>query len=285
MKDKKRIFLEYLGLTVSTLILSAGIYFFKFPNGFVLGGVSGISLILETVFPFISASTVMLIINVILLVIGLIILGKGFGLKTVYCSMLLSLSLSAFEYLVPMTSPITDAPFLELMYAVILPAVGSAVVFNLGGTTGGTDIVAMIMKKYTSINIGTSLFFVDAAIVASGFFVFGVKCGMYSLLGLLIKALIVDNVIESINISKYFFIVTTHPDEVCKYINENLHKGATVWNGHGSYTHEDKTVILAVMTRTQALSLRNHIKATDKDAFVVISSTSDIIGKGFRSVS
>ena len=225
----------------------------------------------------------MLIINGVLLIIGFFIFGKNFSVRTVYCSLLLSGALELLEVLVPMSKPVTDEPMLDLMFAVALPALGSALVFNFGGTTGGTDIIAMILKKYTPLNIGMALFFVDAAIVAAGFFVNGVKTGLYSLVGLLIKALVVDVVIENINISKYFFIVTTHPEQVCKYINENLHKGATVWEAKGSYTNENKTVIMAVMTRSQAIAMRNHIKETDKGAFVVISSTSEIIGKGFRN--
>lgn len=283
MKKAKTTVIEYLIMTAATLIMSAGIYFFKFPNGFCMGGVSGISMILGKVAPQFSASTFMLIINVVLLIVGALVFGRGFGLKTVYCSLLLSLSLSGLELLVPMSAPITDEPVLELAFAVLLPAIGSAVIFNLGGTTGGTDIVAMILKKYTKINTGTSLFFADAAIVAAGFLVFGVKVGMFSTLGLMLKAFVVDSVIENINISKYFFIVTTYPEQVCEYINERLRKGATVWTGSGSYTHEEKTIILAVMTRSQAVELRNHIKNIDPHAFVIISSTSEIIGKGFRS--
>ena len=279
----KKTAVEYLIMTAATLVMACGIYFFMFPNNFVMGGVSGISMILGRVQNVISPATAMLIINVALVIIGFFIFGRNFSIKTVYCSLILSLALEGMELLFPMSGPITDDPMLELVFAVGLPAVGSAVVFNLGGTTGGTDIIAMVLKKYTSMNIGVSLFFVDAAIVAAGFFVNGAKAGMYSLVGLLIKALVVDVVIENINISKYFFIVTTHPEDVCKYINENLHKGATVWEGKGSYTGEKKTVIMAVMTRNQAILLRNHIKQLDRDAFVVISSTSDIIGKGFRN--
>lgn len=278
----KRTVAEYLIMTAATLVMACGIYFFKFPNNFVMGGVSGISMILGKVQSVISPATAMLIINIALIIAGFFIFGRGFSVKTVYCSLILSLALEGLELLFPMTAPLTDDPMLELVFAVALPAVGSAVVFNLGGTTGGTDIIAMVLKKYTSMNIGISLFFVDAAIVAAGFFVNGVKAGMYSLVGLLIKALVVDVVIENINISKYFFIVTTNPELVCKYINENLHKGATLWEGKGSYTGEEKTVIMAVMTRTQAVAMRNHIKEMDPGAFVVISSTSDIIGKGFR---
>lgn len=282
-KERVRVVREYALMTAATLILACGIYFFKFPNNFVMGGVSGISLILGRLQTAVSPATAMLIINAALLVVGFIVFGKSFSIKTVYCSALLSVALEALELFCPMTGPLTDDKMLELFFAVGLPAVGSAVVFNLGGTTGGTDIVAMILKKYTHMNIGASLFLADAAIVAGGFFVNGLRSGLYSAVGLLVKALVVDIIIENINISKYFFIVTTHPDEVCRYINENLRKGATVWEGKGSYTKEDKTVILAVMTRTQALSMRNYIKEKDPHAFVVISSTSDIIGKGFRS--
>ena len=282
-KDVKKTVKEYLIMTAATLIMAAGIYFFKFPNNFVMGGVSGISMLLGRVQSVISPATIMLIINGVLLIVGFFIFGKNFSVRTVYCSLLLSGALELLEVLVPMSKPVTDEPMLELMFAVALPALGSALVFNYGGTTGGTDIIAMILKKYTPLNIGMALFFVDAAIVAAGFFVNGIKTGLYSLVGLLIKALVVDVVIENINISKYFFIVTTHPEQVCKYINENLHKGATVWEAKGSYTNENKTVIMAVMTRSQAIAMRNHIKETDKGAFVVISSTSEIIGKGFRN--
>jgi uncharacterized membrane-anchored protein YitT (DUF2179 family) len=282
-KDVKKTVKEYLIMTAATLIMACGIYFFKFPNNFVMGGVSGISMLLGRVQSVISPATIMLIINGVLLIIGFFIFGKNFSVRTVYCSLLLSGALELLEVLVPMSKPVTDEPMLDLMFAVALPALGSALVFNFGGTTGGTDIIAMILKKYTPLNIGMALFFVDAAIVAAGFFVNGVKTGLYSLVGLLIKALVVDVVIENINISKYFFIVTTHPEQVCKYINENLHKGATVWEAKGSYTNENKTVIMAVMTRSQAIAMRNHIKETDKGAFVVISSTSEIIGKGFRN--
>lgn len=282
-KKIKRILKEYGLMTVGTLLMSLGIYFFKFPNNFVMGGVSGISMLIGNIQSVVSPATVMLIINLFLIAVGFIVFGKTFSIKTVYCSVLLSLALELLELIAPMKESITGDMMLELVFAVALPAVGSAIVFNLGGTTGGTDIVAMIFKKYTNMNIGMSLFFVDALIVVLGFFVNGAKAGMYSLVGLLIKALVVDVVIENINISKYFFIVTTVPEKVCEYINVNLHKGATVWQAKGSYTGEDKTIILAVMTRSQAVAMRNYIKSVDRHAFVVISSTSDIIGKGFRS--
>ena len=169
-KEKiKRIFIEYSIMTVATVVMACGIYFFKFPNDFVMGGVSGISMILGKIQNVISPATAMLIINVLLLIVGFIIFGKGFSVKTVWCSLVLSLALELLEKLVPMNESLTGDTMLELVFAVALPAVGSAVVFNLGGTTGGTDIVAMVLRKYTPINIGVALFFVDVAIVIGGF--------------------------------------------------------------------------------------------------------------------
>lgn len=138
----------FLLITFGTFIFAIGIYFFKFPNNFSTGGVSGISILLGRIFPSFSTADIMWIINIILLIIGFIILGRGFGVLTVYCSMLLSFLTWLFEKVIPLSKPLTDQPFLELCYGMMLPAVGSAILFNCNASSGGTDIVAMILKKY-----------------------------------------------------------------------------------------------------------------------------------------
>ncbi|MGN1059220.1 MAG: YitT family protein [Clostridia bacterium] len=271
-------------ITFGTLLVAAGIYFFKFPNHFSTGGVSGISVILGGLIPGISSGTFVLIINMVLLLIGFLFLGKGFGLKTAYCSMLMSLSVYFLEWICPMPAPMTHQPFLELTYSVILPAVGSAILFNWGASTGGTDIVAMLLKKYTSLDIGKALLATDTVIVLGSFAVFGVETGLFSFLGLLAKALVVDSVIESLNLSKYFTIVTSHPEEIKHFINVELHRGATICDCVGAYTDHDKKLILTVLHHGQAIRLKNYIKTVDAHAFMVITNTSNVIGKGFRSV-
>lgn len=284
MKINKEIFKEYGVITAGAFLVAAGVYFFKFPNNFSTGGVTGISMIASKYLPAIlSPSLLSLIINVLILLIGFVVLGKEVGAKTAYASMFMSLSLNLLEALFPMSAPFTDQPLLELCFAVILPAVGSALLFNCAASTGGTDIVAMILKKYSSLDIGKALLCSDGIIVALTYFVFGVKTGLLATLGLFAKALLVDNVIESINAHKYFFIVTTKPDEICDFINTTLHKGATVWSAEGSYTGDERKVILAVMTRAQAIAVKRQVKKIDPHSFTLISNTSEIIGKGFRT--
>ena len=279
----KQTLLDFLLITVGTLVSAVGIYFFKFPNHFSTGGVSGLSIILNGLFPAVKASYFVTGINIILLAIGLIVIGKGFGIRTIYASLLLSFSLQALETFVPLQGSITGEPMLDLCFSVLLPAAGSAVLFNVSASTGGTDIVAMILKKYTSLHIGTALFCDDFSIAASSGIVFGLPIALFSLLGLLAKALVVDNVIESINLSKYFFIVTKTPDEICDYVQNRLHRSATVWYATGAYTHDSRSVVLTVLKRGQAVALQHYVRKCDPHAFVIISNTSEIIGKGFRS--
>ena len=274
----------FLLVTAGTLLLAMGVYFFKFPNNFSTGGVSGISILLSRLIPVLSPAVTMWVINAALLVLGFVFFGRGFGLLTVYCSMLFSFLTWLFEKVYPMDKPFTDQPFLELCYGMMLPAVGSAILFNCNASSGGTDIVAMILKKYTSLDIGKALLVSDALIAFSACFVFDIRTGLFSVLGLVIKAFVVDSVIESINLCKYFSIVTTRPDEVCDYIIHTLKHSCTVMDGVGAYTQEDKKVVLIACRRSEAVHLRRFVRELDPKAFMFITNTSEIIGKGFRSV-
>ena len=182
-RDWKRTAWEYILITASTLCMAIGIYYFKFPNNFTFGGVSGLSVVLSPFLP-ISPSSVNFIINALLLVLGFLFLGRGFGVRTVYSSTLLSVALSVLDQAAPLAAPLTDEPLLELVFAVLLPGFGSAVLFNIGASSGGTDVVAMILRKYTSVDIGRALLLSDLLITLSAFFVFDMKTALFSLLGL-----------------------------------------------------------------------------------------------------
>ena len=275
---------NFLLVTLGTVLTAVGIYFFKFPNNFSTGGVSGISILLGRLVPFLSPAVTMWAINLILLLVGFLFFGRGFGLMTAYCSMLYSFLTWLFEVIYPMTQPFTDQPFLELCFAMMLPAVGSAILFNCNASSGGTDIVAMILKKYTSLDIGKALLVSDALIAASACFVFGIRTGLFSLLGLVIKAFVVDSVIESINLCKYFSIVTACPDAICDYVIREMNRSSTVIDAVGAYSHEDRKVIMVACRRSEAVKLRHFIKTVDPKAFMFITNTSEIIGKGFRSL-
>ena len=274
--------LEFLILTFASLLAAGGIYFFRFPNNFTFGGVAGIAVVLSNILPF-SAAFFNTVLNAVLLIIGFIFLGRGFGVKTVYVTVLSSAAISVLELLAPMKAPITDQLMLEFIYAIGLPSAGSAILFVLGASSGGTDIIAMILKKYFNTNIGTSLLIADLFVCVSAFFVFGVTTGLYSLCGLLMKSLIIDRLIESINLKKYFTVITTQPEPLCEYIHGTLGRAATVYHAQGSYTHQDRVVILTVMSRKEGAMLRRYIEKNQPTAFLMVTNSSEIVGKGFKS--
>jgi uncharacterized membrane-anchored protein YitT (DUF2179 family) len=278
----RKVITEYSLITLGTLLLAAGVYFFKFPNNFTTGGVSGISLLLGGIIPVVTPSTMVLILNVLLLILGFIFVGNSFGIKTVYSSLLFSGAMVLLEKFVPMTAPLTDQPFLELLYAMLLSALGSSLVFNMGASTGGTDITAMILRKYTDLDIGKALLVTDGVITAAAFFVFDIKTGMFSLMGLIIKTTAVDVFIENLTLCKYFTIVTTQSEAIAGFIMNELHHGVTIADAQGGFTHEDKKLIMVACKRSEALVLKRRVKKLDPHAFMFITNTSEIIGKGFR---
>ena len=270
-------------LTISTLIMAVGIYFFKFANNFTFGGITGIAVLVAKFLP-ISASDFSFVVNILLLIIGWIVLGKSFAEKTAYSTILLSVSLSLLERIYPMSHPLTNEPLLELIFAILLPALGSAILFNIGASSGGTDVIAMILKKYTSVDIGKGLMISDLIFTLAGFLVFNVKTGLYSLFGLIMRSALIDNFIESFNRSKYFHVVTSNATCICDFIQNDLQRGATIVNATGAFTGDDKYIILTVLSPSQAVKLRNFINEHDPKAFLLVSNTSEIIGKGFHSV-
>ncbi|MBS5387966.1 MAG: YitT family protein [Clostridiales bacterium] len=280
MKEKSR---HFLLLTTSTLIMAAGTYFFKFTNNFTFGGITGLAVLVAKT-GVMSASDFTFIMNMLLLAIGFFVLGKNFAAKTAYCSILLSVSLSVLERVCPMDKPLTNQPMLELCFAIALPALGSAILFNIGSSSGGTDIIAMILRKYSSFDIGRALLFTDLLITVAGCFMFDIETGLYSFLGLAIRSFMIDTFIESFNLSKYCHVVCDHPQPVCDFIVHTLHRSATVCHAQGAFSGKDKYIVLTALNRPQAVRLRNYIKETQPEAFILISNTSEIIGKGFHSI-
>lgn len=275
--------IRFWQMTAGTLIMAVGVYFFKFTNNFTFGGITGFSVLIAKT-GVISASDFTFIANMSLLVLGMIVLGKEFTIKTAYSTALLSISLTLLERFCPMSHPLTDEPMLELVFAVVLPAIGSAILFNIGSSSGGTDVIALIMKKYTSIDIGKGLMLSDVLFTLAGCVVFDIKTGLFSMLGLVIRSYMIDGFIESFNLSKFFNVICSDPDPICEFIKKDLHRGATVVAAKGAFSGQQKYIVLTALNRMQAIRLRNYIKAQDPRAFILITNTSEIIGKGFHSV-
>lgn len=282
MKRRKKV-LDFLMMSLGCVLLSLGVYFFKIPNGFATGGVTGVGTVLGRLTPITPAVWIW-ILNAVLLVVGFLFLGGKNGIKTVYCSMLYSAITYVLEIIIPISTPLTNQPFMELVYAMLLTSIGSAMIFNSNASSGGTDIAALLLKKFTDIDVGKALLFVDFVVVISAFFVFDIQVGLFSLLGLFSKAFIVDSVIESLNTCKYFIVITTKREEISDFIIKTLHRGVTVNSVVGEFTKEEKTMLHTVCKRSEAIKLRSKVKEIDPQSFVIITTSSEIIGRGFRNV-
>ena len=296
-QKRKRTAMKWVLLNLGIIMMSCSVYFFQTPNNFTLGGVAGIAILLANVInhPFFTQAVIMAIINVFLLVLGLIILGKQCTFLTIYCSLFYTGFIWLFEFTdimglitgIPtpqggVAVPLTDQPFLEMCYAILLFGVGGALIFNCGASSGGTDIIALILKKFTKINVGMALMLIDCGVVCVSITAFqSPSPALYSFMGLFAKSFLLDSVIESIGKTKYITIITKCPDEIGKYILEVINHGYTKYDAEGGYTNEKKKVLVTVCKRGEALKLKAKVKELDKQAFVILTDANEILGKGF----
>lgn len=278
-------FKSYLIITLGTVLIAGGVYFFEFANHFSTGGSSGLALAISSMTGFLSPAQLASIFNIFLLIIGLIVLGKGFTVKTIYSTLLFSLLLNLFEQVFPMTDPFTNQKTVELFIDMILVSVGAALIFNEDGSSGGTDVIAMILQKYTRINVGKALLVVDSVVILLAFSAFGTETGILSLFAIVIRAFVVDGAIENFNSSKFLLIITDQDEPILHYIMHDLERGASVINHCvGAYTNQDKKMIVSVVDKREATKLKHKIKAIDPMAFVIVGTTNDIVGDGFKAI-
>ena len=280
--DKK---LQRYGLmTLAVFVMAVGDYFFLFPNQFCFGGVTGLSTIAAQLLP-VTASEFNAVANLILLLAAFVFVGRAFAMTTAFASVVLSALLMVFESLFPLANPLTDQPMLEFILAVSLPSAGSALLFHLGASSGGTDIPAMILKKYAHLqNIGVALFWIDLVMVALAAFVFDLQSILYSAVGLAVKTFLIDDIIGNISMCKSVMVVCEDAGPVCDYVTRTLGRGATVSRAKGAYTGMEQSIVFTTLTRRQAGQLRLYIRQNALPAFITMSSTVDVFGRGFSSV-
>ena len=293
MKTKrvtKKAVLYWTVLNLGVLLLAAGVYFFKAPGHFATGGVSGIAIVLEYLtvdvlhWEWCDQTVLNAILNILLLIIGFIFLGRGCGFKTAYCVLVYTGEMYLFK-LIPVNLPLTENVFLNFVYAMLITSAGSAIIFNCRASSGGTDIIALIIKKYTNVkNVGKALLLTDFIIALSSFITFGLEIGLYSMLGLFTKTFLVDGVIERIGKNKFVTIITAQPEMIAQFIIEGLHRGYTAYKAVGGYTGEEKTVMLTVCKRNEAYKLKTKIQKADPSAFVIITDSNETMGKGFDTL-
>ena len=299
---RKRSVLRWVLLVVGIVMMSCSVYFFQTPNELTLGGIAGIAVIINSFLPeavaqIFTQGVIMAIINIALLILGLIVLGKECTIRTIFCSLFYTGFIWLFEYfdVVGLINTavgrigengealrtLTDEPLLELVYAILFFGVGGAIVFNCGASSGGTDIIALILKKFTKLNVGMALMIIDMIVVLISFYTFDVDKGLFSVLGLFTKSFLLDGVIESIGKTKYLTIITTKPEEIGEYILKTVQHSYTAYDAEGGYSHAKRKILVTVCKRSEALKIKAKVKSVDPDSFVIITDANEILGKGF----
>jgi uncharacterized membrane-anchored protein YitT (DUF2179 family) len=281
-KKKTKIIKEFLIINIGILLVSSGTVFFKAPNHFALGGITGFSIVLQKVFTDYPIGLMTLVMNVVLLIIGLIFLNRSIIGKSIYCSIMLSVMIWALEILFPINATLTNQKLLELIFGVFLPGAGIALVFNYGATTGGTDIIAKILNKYLKIKIAVAVLCSDFLIALAAGFTFGVEAGLFSIFGVCLKSFVLDSVLENLPTNKIIVLISKEHEKIERFIIEQIKRDATIHQARGVYTNEEKTVITTILSSQQAIKLQMFIKSVDSSAFITISNSSKIIGKGFE---
>ena len=274
---------QYVLITLSISIMTVGVYFFKFPNNFVFGGVTGTAALVAKLTPM-SASAFSSAANIVLLlVVGFIFLGREFAMTTGYASLVMSAELMVLEKICPLSGPLSDQPMLDLIFAIALPAIASALLFNVGASSGGTDVIALIVEKYTHIHsIAAALFLTDLFMVVAACFVFDLYTALYSFVGLTVKSLVIDAVLEKIKMCKAILIVCDEKDPICDFVMRKLVRGATYTPCFGAYTNKPHYIIHTTLTRHEADLLQDFIHKEHLNAFMSMLSTTEVFGKGFN---
>ena len=277
-------FKEYFSITFGVFLVAIGAEFFLAPNKIAAGGVFGIAMILNKYFPMLPIGLIMLILNVILFVIAFIVIGNKFGAKTIYTTIALSVILWSMEKVIPPGTMITNNLFLASVFGTAISGIGMGIIFYQNASTGGTDILAKILNKFVSLDIGKSLLSVDFVITIFAGLSFGAEVGMFALLCVIMNGFVIDTVIDGLNISKQMIIISTKNDIISEFITQKLDRSCTLLNGKGGYSGADTLVLYTVINRKEFIRLKKYIKEVDPKAFITVSEAHEVLGEGFKDI-
>ena len=286
MKNKGfEILIEYTGIILGCALIALGLVLFFAPNTIAPGGVTGLSVVIQKAF-HIPIDVTNLAINIPLFIIGLFILGSTFGLKTIFATVTLSAFTRLFIIMFGNSYVLTSDLLLSAIYGGVIVGAGIGFVFRSGGTTGGTDLAGAIINKYfPHFSIAKSMMILDLVIVIiAGIIVKNIEISLYSAIALYIMVHMADFVIEGLNYSKAFYIISNYPEEIGRKINLELDRGVTALEGRGFYTGEQKDVLLCVVNRAQVAKLKKLVHEIDDDAFIMVTTIHEVLGEGFKQI-
>ena len=262
-------------LTGAVAIIAAAVYFFLVPSHASVSSISGLGIVLANFVPL-PLSAITMILNVVLLVIGFLTCGREFGAKTVYTSILLPAFIGLFERLFPNLGSLTDSQELDVLCYILVVSVGLSILFNRNASSGGLDIVAKIMNKYLHMDLGKAMSLSGICVALSAALVYDKKTVVLSVLGTYFNGLVLDHFIFDNNIKRRVCIITGKEEELRRFIIEDLHSGATVYESYGAYNMQKRREIITIVDKAEYQKLMSYMNREDPQAFITVYTVSDI---------
>lgn len=266
---------EIFILTVAVFIIACAVFFFLVPSHAAVSSISGLAIVLSNLIPF-AVSEITFVINVSLLVVGIILFGKEFGLKSMYTSVMLPAFLKMFEILLPDYQSMTGDAALDVISYIFVVSIGLCILFNRNATSGGLDIVAMIMNRYLHMELGKAMSLAGMCIALSSALVYDKKTVVLSVLGTYFNGLLVDYFIFGQNEKKRVCIISQKEEEVRQWILHELHSGATVYEAYGAYNMQMRREIITIVDKNEYQKLMSYMAKTDPDAFMTVYTVKEI---------
>lgn len=262
-------------LTGAVAIIAAAVYFFLVPSHASVSSISGLGIVLANFVPL-PLSAITMILNVVLLVIGFLTCGREFGAKTVYTSILLPAFIGLFERLFPNLGSLTDSQELDVLCYILVVSVGLSILFNRNASSGGLDIVAKIMNKYLHMDLGKAMSLSGICVALSAALVYDKKTVVLSVLGTYFNGLVLDHFIFDNNIKRRVCIITGKEEELRRFIIEDLHSGATVYESYGAYNMQKRREIITIVDKAEYQKLMSYMNREDPQAFITVYTVSDM---------
>lgn len=276
MNKRVEMIKEYVVITLAIVIISLAVFFFLMPSNLSVGSISGLAIVLNNFIPL-SVSAMTMIMNVGLLIVGFILLGKEFGAKTVYTSILLPACLGVLEKLFPNNTSIMGDPFIDMICYVFVVSIGLAMLFTRNASSGGLDIVAKLLNKYIHMDLGKAMAAPGMIVAVSSIFVSGLNIVVLSVLGTYLNGVVLDYFIFGSNQKKRVCIVSQKEEEIRQFILHELHSGATIYEAIGAYNLDPKREIITIVDKNEYSKLMSFIEKTDCNAFVTVYTVNKVI--------
>ena len=269
---------EFIIITIGTIIVGASVFFFMMSSNVSIGSITALAMVLGNYIPL-SVSTLTMMFNICLLILSFLLIGREFGIKTVYTALLLPSVIGVFEQIYPENPSLTNDPFIDMIAYCFFVSIGLAILFNHNASSGGLDIVAKLMNKFLRMELGKAMSLSGRCVTLSSALVYDKKIVVISIIGTYLNGIILDNFIFGSTLKKRVCIISPKFEEIKKFIVEDLHSGATIYETRGAYKNEIRLEIITIVDKNEYVKLMNFVQKTDKDAFVTVLAVNEVIYK------